>query len=87
MQVSYPKLKAEKGKARPESGESETGTYVIEAGEEEGTPTRQDIAQIISNSPALSRPELRRELRQIIQTFINKHSSQPASQSGVNIRK
>ena len=74
--MSYPRLKTEKGKARPES---ETGTYVIEAGgEEEEAPTREDLAQIINNSQALARPQLRRELREIIETFINKHSSQSA---------
>ena len=91
--MSYPKLKNDKSKVKSDSGPdfeaSRPGTYVIEAGEEvkEGekerereAPTRQDIAQIINNSPALARPQIRRELRQIIETFINKQSS-PVSQS------
>ena len=85
--MSYPKLKNDKGKVKSDSGPdfdaTRPGTYnVIEAGEEgeRETPTRQDIAQIINTSPALARPHLRRELRQIIETFINKQSS-PASQS------
>ena len=87
LQVSYPKLKNDKAKVKlesePDFEATRPGTYVVtEAGEERKererereAPTRQDIAQIINNSPALARPQLRRELREIIETFINKHSS------------
>ena len=84
--MSYPKLKTERGKVKPaEAGidfdASRPGTFLIEAGEEREAPTREDLSQIINSSPALARPQLRRELRQIIETFINKHSKQSVSQS------
>ena len=84
--MSYPKLKTDKGKGKSESGidfeAARPGTYrVIEAGDEREAPTREDLSQIINSSPALARPQLRRELRQIIETFINKHSKQSVSQS------
>ena len=86
--MSYPRLKTEKGKGKSESGidfeAARPGTYKVteavdERERERETPTRQDIAQIINNSPALARPQLRRELREIIETFINKQSSQSVS--------
>ena len=68
--MSYPKLKTERRKR--EEGEM----CGIDAGEERESPTREQICELIRTSAVLCRPGIRRELRQIIQTFINKHSSE-----------
>ena len=76
--MSYPKLKNDKVKLNTESvsnSEPERpGTLVIER--EDESPTRQEISEIIKSSKPLARPEVRRELREILQTFIKKHSTE-----------
>ena len=66
--MSYPKLKNDKVKLNTES------VHVIER--EDESPTRQEISEIIKSSKPLARPEVRRELREILQTFIKKHSTE-----------
>ena len=71
--MSYPKLKNDKVKLNNSEPERR-GTHVIER--EDESPTRQEISEIIKSSKPLARPEVRRELREILQTFIKKHSTE-----------
>ena len=75
LQVSYPKLKADKVKLKEEEINFERerpGTFIIET--EEESPTRQEITDIINSSKPLARPEVRRELREILISFLERHS-------------
>ena len=75
FQVSYPKLKGDKVKVKEEEINFERerpGTFIIET--EEETPTRQEITDIINSSKPLARPEVRRELRETLISFLERHS-------------
>ena len=77
LQVSYPKLKSDRTKLKEESEvdfeRERPGTFIIET--EEESPTRQEITEVINSSKPLARPEVRRELREILISFIEKHSA------------
>ena len=75
--MSYPKLRSERAKLKEESEvdfeRERPGTFIIET--EEESPTRQEITEIINSSKPLARPEVRRELREILTSFIEKQTA------------